>query len=130
MSTRQLGTEKPAWQNRTNRKEPTDRAAHRLSASYSLAPLGRFSSPAAASMPARWELRPVGRVLLEASTREDAMGRLIQSVRRFMRSDDGPTAVEYAVMLSLIVVVCLASVRAIGTNAKASFQNVANSIAS
>ena len=58
------------------------------------------------------------------------MGRLTQSVRRLMRSDDGPTAVEYAVMLALIVVVCLAAVRAIGTNAKASFQNVANSIGS
>jgi pilus assembly protein Flp/PilA len=50
--------------------------------------------------------------------------------RDFVRSDEGPTAVEYAVMLSLIVVVCLAAVRAIGTNAKASFTNVSNSIAS
>ena len=50
--------------------------------------------------------------------------------RSFARSEDGPTAVEYAVMLSLIVVVCLAAVRAIGTNAKASFTNVSNSIAS
>ena len=58
------------------------------------------------------------------------MCRLMRSVRSFMRSDDGPTAVEYAVMLSLIVVVCLAAVRGIGTNAKASFQNVANSIGS
>jgi pilus assembly protein Flp/PilA len=58
------------------------------------------------------------------------MSRLMQSVRRLLRSDEGPTAVEYAVMLSLIIVVCLAAVRAIGTNAKATFQNTANSIAS
>ena len=58
------------------------------------------------------------------------MGRIVRSVRRLMRSDDGPTAVEYAVMLSLIVIVCLVAIRAVGTNAKASFQNTANSIAS
>jgi len=58
------------------------------------------------------------------------MQRLIRKLTSFARTTDGPTAVEYAVMLSLIVVVCLAAVRAIGTNAKASFQNVANSIGS
>ena len=51
-------------------------------------------------------------------------------VRRFLESEDGPTAVEYAVMLALIVVVCLASIRTIGTNAKTTFTNIANSIAS
>jgi pilus assembly protein Flp/PilA len=58
------------------------------------------------------------------------MRRLEQSVRRLMRSDDGPTAVEYAVMPSLVIIVCLAAVRAIGTNAKATLQNTANSLGS
>jgi len=53
-----------------------------------------------------------------------------EKIFSFLAAEDGPTAVEYAVMLALIVVVCLAAVRAIGTNAKASFNNVANSIAS
>ena len=38
-------------------------------------------------------------------------------LRQFLVSEDGPTAVEYAVMLSLIVCVCLAAITTIGTNA-------------
>jgi len=58
------------------------------------------------------------------------MKNLAKKMQRFLTSEDGPTAVEYAVMLSLIIIVCLAAVQAIGTNAKATFNNVANSIAS
>lgn len=47
---------------------------------------------------------------------------------RFLKSEDGPTAVEYAVMLALIVVVCLAAVRAVGSNAAAKFNNVKNAL--
>lgn len=46
----------------------------------------------------------------------------------FLQREDGPTAVEYAVMLALIVVVCLAAISAIGTGASASFNKVANSV--
>lgn len=53
---------------------------------------------------------------------------LLKKLARFVRSDDGPTAVEYAVMLSLIVAVCLASIRTLGTNTKTTFTRVANSI--
>jgi pilus assembly protein Flp/PilA len=49
-------------------------------------------------------------------------------LRAFLVSEDGPTAVEYAVMLSLIVCVCLAAITTIGTNANAVFTKVANSI--
>jgi pilus assembly protein Flp/PilA len=49
-------------------------------------------------------------------------------LKRFLLSEDGPTAVEYAVMLSLIIVVCLAAITTIGTNANSVFSNVANSI--
>jgi pilus assembly protein Flp/PilA len=45
-----------------------------------------------------------------------------------MVSEDGPTAVEYAVMLALIVIVCLTAIQSIGTNAKTTFNNVANSL--
>ena len=58
------------------------------------------------------------------------MNKLYNQVRNFMVSEDGPTAVEYAVMLALIVVVCLTAISAIGTNASATFQNVANKIGS
>ena len=50
-------------------------------------------------------------------------------VQRFLKSEDGPTAVEYAVMLALIVIVCLTAIQSVGTNAKTTFTNVAASIA-
>ena len=46
-------------------------------------------------------------------------------VRHFLTSEDGPTAVEYAVMLALIVIVCLTAIRAVGTNANTLFQRIA-----
>jgi pilus assembly protein Flp/PilA len=58
------------------------------------------------------------------------MMHLAKKMRRFLTSEDGPTAVEYAVMLALIIIVCLTAINAVGTNAKATFNNVANSIAS
>ena len=54
------------------------------------------------------------------------MNKLLVCTRRFLRSEDGPTAVEYAVMLALIVVVCLTAIQAIGTNANTTFNSVAN----
>jgi pilus assembly protein Flp/PilA len=49
---------------------------------------------------------------------------------RFLRQEDGPTAVEYAVMLALIIVVCVAAITSLGTNANATFTSVANSLGS
>jgi pilus assembly protein Flp/PilA len=56
------------------------------------------------------------------------MNSLALKVRRFLTSEDGPTAVEYAVMLALIIIVCLTAITAIGTNASSTFNNVAKSI--
>lgn len=58
------------------------------------------------------------------------MKSLTKKLQRFLASEDGPTAVEYAVMLALIIIVCLTAINAVGTNAKATFNNVANSIGS
>ena len=57
------------------------------------------------------------------------MKSLATKVQRFLVSEDGPTAVEYAVMLALIVIVCLTAIRSIGTNASATFENVAGELA-
>ncbi|OAI50430.1 hypothetical protein AYO44_17765 [Planctomycetaceae bacterium SCGC AG-212-F19] len=46
----------------------------------------------------------------------------------FIKSEGGPTAVEYAVMLALIVVVCLASIAVLGSNAKKTFDTVGKSL--
>ncbi len=56
------------------------------------------------------------------------MKSLAVKVQRFLASEDGPTAVEYAVMLALIVIVCLTAIRSIGTNANATFENVAGEL--
>lgn len=55
--------------------------------------------------------------------------RLPPSVANFLRGEDGPTAVEYAVMLALIIVVCLVAITALGTNANATFTSVSNAVA-
>jgi pilus assembly protein Flp/PilA len=61
---------------------------------------------------------------------EDRVRKLFVKIRQFLTSEDGPTAVEYAVMLALIVVVCLATIRTVGANAKTAFTTIANSLAS
>jgi len=53
------------------------------------------------------------------------MRGLYQSVTCFLKAEDGPTAVEYAVMLALIIVVCITAITALGTNANKVFSNVA-----
>lgn len=56
------------------------------------------------------------------------MKNLLNNVKNFLASEDGPTAVEYAVMLSLIVIVCLTAIRAIGTNANTKFEAVRDAL--
>jgi len=51
--------------------------------------------------------------------------RTIAHVIRFLKEENGPTAVEYAVMLALIIVVCIAGVTTLGTNVNSTFANVA-----
>ena len=55
---------------------------------------------------------------------------LLKKLQRFLTADDGPTAVEYAVMLALIIVVCLVAIQSLGTNANTTFTNIANSLGS
>lgn len=50
------------------------------------------------------------------------MKSLALKVQRFLVSEDGPTAVEYAVMLALIVIVCMGAITTIGQNANTSFE--------
>ena len=56
------------------------------------------------------------------------MKSLALKLHRFLKSEDGPTAVEYAVMLSLIVIVCLSAICTIGVNANSMFQQIASSL--
>jgi pilus assembly protein Flp/PilA len=47
-----------------------------------------------------------------------------QKVIRFLKKEDGPTAVEYAVMLALIIVVCIVAITTLGSNSNNTFGNV------
>ncbi len=80
--------------------------------------------------------------VLPVATREDLLtGREVADIGQccptsfttgnlvnFLKKEDGPTAVEYAVMLALIVIVCLTAIQAIGTNASTTFQGVADEL--
>ena len=51
-----------------------------------------------------------------------------QWVGDFLQREDGPTAVEYAVMLALIIVVCIVAITTLGSNANTTFSNVSNNV--
>ena len=52
----------------------------------------------------------------------------MQHLVNFLKREDGPTAVEYAVMLALIIVVCLTAITTLGSNANSTFTSVGNKI--
>lgn len=56
------------------------------------------------------------------------MSLLAKKVHQFLVSEDGPTAVEYAVMLALIVIVCLTAIGQVGTRANSTFEQVRDSL--
>ena len=56
------------------------------------------------------------------------MKSLAKKMHRFLVSEDGPTAVEYAVMLALIIIVCLTAITAVGTNASTTFSDVSDEL--
>ena len=57
------------------------------------------------------------------------MTKLFGAVARFVREEDGPTAVECAVMLALIIVVCVTAITTLGTRASCTFNNTSLNIA-
>ena len=54
----------------------------------------------------------------------------IKPVVHFIKQEDGPTAVEYAVMLALIIVVCIIAITALGSNASGTFDFVGQKVSS
>jgi pilus assembly protein Flp/PilA len=56
------------------------------------------------------------------------MTSIAQKVRNFLVSEDGPTAVEYAVMLGLIVIVCITAIASVGTRTSTSFTKAAKGL--
>ena len=56
------------------------------------------------------------------------MRQFAQRVANFLKREDGPTAVEYAVMLALIIVVCITAITTLGSNANNTFSYVGTKI--
>jgi pilus assembly protein Flp/PilA len=52
------------------------------------------------------------------------LATISRSVCNFLKNEDGPTAVEYAVMLALIIVVCITAITTLGTNTNNTFSYV------
>ena len=58
------------------------------------------------------------------------MRKFSQAIVSFLKNEDGPTAVEYAVMLALIIVVCITAITTLGTNANNTFSYVGSQVGS
>ncbi|HJZ58337.1 MAG TPA: Flp family type IVb pilin [Gemmataceae bacterium] len=56
------------------------------------------------------------------------MREFTKNLVSFLKAEDGPTAVEYAVMLALIIVVCIAAITTLGQNANSTFSFVGSAI--
>jgi pilus assembly protein Flp/PilA len=56
------------------------------------------------------------------------MKLIAQKIATFVQREDGPTAVEYAVMLALIVIVCVTAITALGTNSNKTFNTVSSRV--
>jgi pilus assembly protein Flp/PilA len=56
------------------------------------------------------------------------MRTICRTLLSFLKNEDGPTAVEYAVMLSLIIVVCIAAITTLGSNANQTFSFIGSNI--
>jgi pilus assembly protein Flp/PilA len=58
------------------------------------------------------------------------MRKFSQALVSFLKDESGPTAVEYAVMLALIIVVCITAITTLGTNANNTFSYVGAKVGS
>ena len=56
------------------------------------------------------------------------MRQFAKNLVKFAKAEDGPTAVEYAVMLALIIVVCITAISTLGSNANSTFGKVGNAV--
>jgi len=56
------------------------------------------------------------------------VAHFVKSVVAFAKDESGPTAVEYAVMLALIIVVCITAITTLGTNANNTFSYVGTQV--
>jgi len=58
------------------------------------------------------------------------MPMILSKIRSFLTSEDGPTAVEYAVLVGLIVIGIVAAVSALATSMSGTFSSVSSTLGS
>lgn len=51
------------------------------------------------------------------------MQSVMRQAKAFLRSEDGATATEYAVMIALIILVCMTAISVLGDKVSSSFVN-------
>jgi pilus assembly protein Flp/PilA len=90
-------------------------------------PLDNPTSPERTIPLTRFRVHPCCGLAMPGSE-ERLMRAISKALVNFVKKEDGPTAVEYAVMLALIVVVCIAAITTLGSNANSTFSFVGSSI--
>jgi pilus assembly protein Flp/PilA len=81
-----------------------------------------------AAKPGSSEFHHQSGIFPEHSVEAFAMRQFTKNLVKFLKAEDGPTAVEYAVMLALIIVVCIGAITTLGNNAKTTFTSVGTTI--
>jgi pilus assembly protein Flp/PilA len=56
------------------------------------------------------------------------LSQLTRRALTFLKDESGPTAVEYAVMLAVIIIVCVVSITALGTNSSNTYSYVGTQV--
>ena len=56
------------------------------------------------------------------------MSTMFNRVGTFLKSEDGPTATEYAVMLALIVIACIAAIQLVGNSVNDTFASASDAL--
>ena len=56
------------------------------------------------------------------------MTNFVASAKKFIKSEDAPTMVEYGLLVALIAIVVAVAAKLLGTNVALLFTNVANSV--
>jgi pilus assembly protein Flp/PilA len=51
---------------------------------------------------------------------------LTKALKRFLAAEDGPTAVEYAVMLAMVIVICVGAITTVGSKTNSSITTTGN----
>jgi pilus assembly protein Flp/PilA len=71
----------------------------------------------------------IGAVAEGIGPREEVVvHKCLRSFFRFLRREDGPTSVEYAVLLALVISVCMGAVTKVGNRTSKQFNNVSKSL--